>query len=73
MSVMFEFPDTERFLNGRPKKCPVCGNRLIRHGELLGWWVCEGLAYPTDDRLPLQSCPYFYDSVRKTELVEEPR
>lgn len=68
LQTVVEFPDVRRFKNGRPTKCPVCGGVLTRWTEVRSIWICEGLAYPTDDRLPLQECPYYYDEQNGKEF-----
>ena len=64
------YAETRRYKNDRPVSCPICGGKLS-HNKENKQWECVGLAYPEDDTLELQVCPYVFSEDDKTDTLSE--
>ncbi len=42
-----------------PLKCPECGNGSLKY-DRDGCWICDGLADPVHDDLPLVTCEFWH-------------
>lgn len=50
------FDDKGRYV---PLKCPDCGNGTLKY-ESNRTWICDGLADPIHDDLPLVTCEFYH-------------